>query len=387
MECQTVKAHLLWIAALCGLTLGSCSEAEKPLDPSGQAPTPSAGENSLLERFAQARQMSTTAPISPAKHFRLLGKITFHTANSDIEQDAELWLAGPHRMSFQLGTGGLLNDFRLFDAEHCWLKPAGGEFADYDPAELLTETILRWEVLRFPWGWEEALAATKLASADDLGVTLEKHSLQGPILLETDRNGLPKRVKLAGSSLALGDWKPAEQPQSLVPSTWQWQYQTGKRSEVFSSIRGHALFQDNAFRPVQGKNLTVDRLVSALDQDPSLGDEFGVMNLTLHYLQEKEHADFQGALVRGRWWQVGEQRYFVAALEEPQPSSGWRTSSNTMWLRWSTYANTSAADGIKSLTAVMAQTGFHATGDCWALLPPDGERNYRRVFLMPVAKD
>lgn len=394
-----MKPWLLCAAALCGIGLASCSDSENPPEPPGGAAsqtTKSSGENGaeqamrgngLLAKFANARAMSAAPPISPAKHFRLLGKINFHTKDGDIEQDAELWLAGPQRMSFQLGAPGLRNDFRLFDSKHCWLKPVGGDFQEYDPVELLTETTLRWEALRFPWGWEEQINAAELAHAENLEVTFERQTTQGPLRLETDRNGLPKRLKLAGSSLALSDWKSAEQPAHLQPHTWQWQYQAGKRTEHFTTMRGLALFQDNAFRPVTGEDLSVDRLVSALDHDPSLGDEFGVMNLTLRFLSENEHANFQGEIVRGRWWQVGEQRYFVAALEEQQPDHGWQSSSQNLWLRWSTYANTSVDSGIQSLTAVMAQTGYRATGDCWALLAPEEGHSYRRVFLMPVAKD
>jgi hypothetical protein len=380
MERKAVKTLLISAVLLCGFGFVSCSDGEN-------STVVSTAKSDLLARFAAARNMSVAPPISPAKHFRLLGSITFHTANGDIEQDSELWLAGPQRMSFQLGAPGQRNDFRLFDAKHCWLKAVGGTFQEYDPVELLTETTLRWEALRFPWGWEEQINAAKLMREEDLSVILERPTSQGLMRLETGSNGLPTRVKLAGSSLALSDWKAGERPEHLLPHTWQWQYQAGKRTETFTSIRGLALFQDNAFRPVKGEDLSVDRLVSALDNDPSLGDEFGVMELTLRFLSENEHADFDGAIVRGRWWQAGEQRNFVAALEEEQPDAGWQQTNHDLWLRWSTYSNTSVEAGIKSLTAVMEQTGYHATGDCWALLPPEENRNYRRVFLMPVAKD
>jgi len=133
--------------------------------------------------------------------------------------------------------------------------------------------------------------------------------------------------------------------------------------------------------------LAIGKLESALDDDVTLGDDFGVLELSLSYLTEDEQLAFDGTLPRGQWWQAGEDRMFVAAPDQEQPMDGWRSSGPKLWLRWATYSNITIATGIESLNAVMAQTGYHSTGDCWALETPDDGRAYRQVFLMPVAKD
>jgi len=379
-----------WFVAvgMIGVCWMSCGKSEAPKVPEGVAQTPAAGasENGLLQQLAAARNMFAGEPLSPAKHFRLLGKIIFHTSNGDIEQGSELWLAGPQRMSFQVGPERQRNDFRLFDSTHCWLKKVSGQFEEYDAAELTTETMLRWEVLRFPWGWQAQLAEIARAQSQDLRMTLERATTLGPLVIETDSHGFPARARLAGSSLSLGDWRAADEQQELMPHVWQWQYQAGKRTEHYDSVRARALFQDSAFRPVSGEKFPIGNLESAIATDANLSEEFGVVETSLFYLEEKAHANFQGSLANGQWWQVGSARFFVANVDENLPAD-WQRSANTTWLRWSTYADIKTADGIHSLTAVLEQMGYHATGACWALEVPPGKRSYRHVFLLPVAKD
>ena len=380
-----------WLVALGMAGVGgmSCAKSAAPHQAPGsveQAPLTGASNNGLLQQLAAARNQAAVEPLSPAKHFRLLGKIIFHSANGPIEQAAELWLAGAQRMSFQVGQERQRNDFRLFDAEHCWLKKVSGPFEPYDAAELTTETMLRWEVLRFPWGWETQLALLTRPQSQDLRITLERATPFGPLVVETDGHGLPARAKLAGSSLTLGDWRSADEQQESMPHLWQWQYQAGKRTEQYDSIRARALFQDSAFRPVSEEKFPIGNLESAIPTSANLSDEFGVVETSLFYLEEKAHANFQGSLASGQWWQVGNERFFVANADE-HLAAEWQHWPNTTWLRWSTYADIKTADGILSLTAVLEQMGYHATDACWALEAPAGKRSYRHVFLLPVAKD
>ena len=374
-----------WMGAfLCGLLLFGCGKEEV------ESSTPG---NSLLQQLAAARNMSAQETLSPAKHFWLLGEIRFHTDGGDIKQDAELWLAGAQRMSFQIGPPRERNDFRLFDAEHCWLKVVGGQFQSYDPTELLLETALRWAVLRFPWGWEQAVASAQTEATKGLRLSLQRSTPWGLMTLETDSLGLPLRASLGSSSVKLAGWKTALQIEALAPHQWSWQARSGKRSERFDSIRGQALFHDQAFRPVHAPALSIGKLESALQEDLSLGDDFGVLQLDLRYLNVEEYQALQEPLPRGRWWQVDEERFFVALPEAPKAALQqpvqvpWRNHKNQLWLRWSTYADVTVEKGIRSLAAVMEQTGYHATGPCWALEVPKDGRQYRHVFLMPVEKD
>jgi hypothetical protein len=398
MERQTMRLALTICSLLVGISAISCSDnKEAPVDPPTQddgtdAVVAVAVSNPLLDQLAAARQTPAKASIGPNQHYLLSGEINFHTANGDIKLASELWLAGPERMRFQLGEVGNYNTFSLYDPKNCWLKAGPREVVDYDAAELLTETALRWEILRFPWGWDNQLLLLNTAADSEpvgLDLVLERTTALGKLTLHLDSLGLPKFAALGGSAVDLSDWGSFDGQDKLVPKTWLWKYQAGKRTETIAEYLDGALFQDRAFLPVVKGSSEVGKVTSALGDERTLGDEFGVLTTSFRFLEEGQGVAQQAKLPEGEWWQADEQRFFILRHPDSELTKEW-TSSDTVskeWLRWSTYSKISRESGIASLESVMSQTGYHATGPCWAVVVPDDNRAHRSIFLMPVEKD
>ncbi len=408
MKFSGSKISLIGLVA-CLFTVGCSDDAPTPVDPpvqedgsnvdanangtgSAEGETQEAVPNALLEKLAAAREVPTKPSVGPNQHYRLSGEINFHTPDGDIALASELWLAGPERMRFQLGAAGNYNTFSLYDPKNCWLKAGPRAVVDYDAAELLTETALRWEVLRFPWGWEDQLilaAAARDSEPVGLDLKLTRESPLGPLTIELNSLGLPKFAALGGSAVDLSDWGTLQEQDNLIPKTWLWKYQAGKRTETVAEYRDGALFQDRAFRPVVKGDSKVGKVTSALGDQRTLGDEFGVLNTSFRFLDEEQGVAQQANLPNGEWWQAGEQRYFILRTPDAELSQEWPNSDTVSkeWLRWSTYSKISRESGIASLESVMSQTGYHATGPCWALVVPDDGRAHRSIFLMPVEKN
>lgn len=363
----------------------SCSDSKSSTEVATEA-------SLLLKKLAAVREMPATAPIGPNQHFLIKGDITFHTPDKDIKMASEVWLAGPERMRFQLGDFDTRNTFTLYDPKHCWMKAGAREVVEYDAAELLTETALRWEVLRFPWGWEDELAELSDnfdADRTDFKLSLTRESTLGELTIELDKTGLPKFAALGGSAVELSDWAKVNDKSSLVAKNWSWKYQAGKRTETIAMFREAALFQDEAFRPVVKNDSSVGLVKSGLDDERTVGDEFGILNMGFRFLNEEQATTKLASLPQGEWWQADEQRYFILRHPDPELTKDWSSSDTVsqLWLRWSTYSKVDRESGITSMKSVMSQTGYHATGPCWALDVANDGRARRSIFLMPVEKD
>ncbi|MDP7061963.1 MAG: hypothetical protein QF489_03400 [Planctomycetota bacterium] len=386
MERQTMSVLRLALGLLALVTAmltGSCS---------GQKRAEVAILNPLLEELAALRGMPATAPLGPNQHYRVTGEITFHMPDQDIKLPSELWLAGPERMRFQLGQSPKFNIFSLYDPDHCWLKAEQREVVDYDATELLTETALRWEVLRFPWGWDEQLLLIRAAADSEpvgLALKLMRPTPLGELTIELDDVGLPKYAALGESAVNLSEWNRLKEQSTLIPLQWLWQHQAGKRTETIVEFGEAALFHDRAFRPVTAGGTPVGQLQSALEDERTIGDEFGMLGKSFRFLEEESASAQVADLPAGEWWQAGEQRFFILRHPDPEVTAKWPSSESVskQWLRWSTYSKVSMEDGIASLRSVMSQTGYRATGQCWALIVADDGRARRSIFLMPVEKD
>ncbi|MHC4822941.1 MAG: hypothetical protein ACYTEP_02870 [Planctomycetota bacterium] len=356
----------------CGVTgvLGACGGQE--------APPPIVEERPPWSAFAEARGMPDFEPATPLRHFRLTGDAVFLQEDRRIPQQSELWLAAPDRMRFRLGAAGEApNIFLLSDIDHCWVKTPTTGFQDYPSLDLWKETLIRWHVLRFPWGWEDTIGLEEGLKRDFL---LETEL--GTMTLSTDASGLPQQVHLRENDLSLGDWKASEGNGYLVPHRWDWTSELGRRDEAYVIIRSGMLYLDSAFRPEEVSDVELARLGAA--EVEMNADNFDVVELELQYLTEEEWSAGSG-WAPGKWWQHdGERLYLYSVGVGPQETA--HRLRNRAYLWWATHQELDGKLALDQLNTVLPQLNVVQDGAIW-VLEQDRADAWRRGFLLPVVRN
>ena len=350
--------------------LGACGGQE--------APEPILEQRPPWSVFAEARGMPDFEPTTPLRHYRLTGDAVFFQGDREISQVTELWLAAPDRMRFRLGAAGEApNIFLLSDFENCWVRTPGKEFQEYPSLDLWKETLIRWHVLRFPWGWEDAVG---------LEVGLQRDFLLdtdlGTLTLTTNELGLPHEVQLRENILNLGDWQTADGSGFLLPMDWDWTSELGRRKESFSHARDRFLYLDSAFRPGESVSVELARLDVA---DVALNaDNFDVVELRLQYLTEEQWSAGSD-WAPGRWWTHDGERVYLFAVGVGAQESANRLEART-YLWWATHQEIAGPAALAQMEIVLPQLGVVQDGSLW-ILEQDREKAWRRGFLLPVAKN
>jgi len=388
---------------LCWLCLlAACGQAETPVQENNPEvaqqsqvePTPEPEPSSLLAQCAAARGFAESPPASGlAGSFFVRGELLFHLGGGaekggkSIDQDAELWLGGAGQLRFSLSKHGRTNLFLLADAKQSWVSVNGGEFRENPPEVLAEECRIRWEVMRFPWGWEESLAG---AQANEEGLySLQRSFGETTFHLDLDQDLLPQHASFGNAKVSLSDWRTAPASTSVYPHHWLWPNGEDRREERLTSVGEQAFFLDSAFLPPKAEDAV---LTQGGAPGPFTGTDMGDLSLvegTLAYLTEDDASTFGEDAPRGAWWRQGEDRFFLQAeqrlllADAPDGSSfPTRQQSAASWLRWTTTAAISDADALQRLEAVAKQQSLEADGPLWALITDRADAP--RVFLLPL---
>ena len=372
-----MKNRFWFTLSLVALFGGCADEAPEPVEVLQEsAPEPPAIELPLvapLAEYAEARGLPEKEPNGPDKQYRMVGNLVFHLNDQEVPQEGELLLGGSARMQFILKREGYYpNTFLLASPEASWVRFHNKEFEEYEPQDLWKESLIRWHVLRFPWGWQKT--------------EFEEFTLETPlgeITLEVNENLLPSRASLRSSHVALSEWKAAENSDATYPMHWDWTDESGRRVESFTSLHSRALFVDSAFTPKGGRR---DRsyLLAPDNETEMSGELLDFLRTGWQSVGVGEQMDSSsGAL--GHWYEhQGERRYVFEPGLEAQP--GAKVIAERDWLVWSTFQKTSSEEALAYLTSALPQLKATADGDLWAHIP-EQDRLERSVFVLPVLRD
>lgn len=383
--------------------LAACGQGETPV----QENDPEAGEETQVEQAAEPQPLSLMARCAEVRGFEesppdsglagsffVRGELLFHLqggaekGGKSIEQDAEMWLGGAAQLRFSLSKNGRTNLFLLADAKQSWVSVNSGEFRENPPEVLAEECRIRWEVLRFPWGWENTLANAQ-ANEDGL-YFLERSFGETLFRLELNQDLLPHRASFGKANCTLSDWRSAPVSTSVYPHHWLWPNGEDSREERLTSVGEQAFFLDSAFLPPKPEDavLTQGNETGSELSGGGMGD-LSLVEGTLAYLTEDDASTFGEDPPRGAWWRIGEERFFLQAeqrlllADAPDGTSfPTRQQSATSWLRWTTTAAISDEDALQRLEAVAKQQKLEADGPLWALITD--RANAPRVFLLPL---
>lgn len=321
--------------------------------------------------------MPEEEPRSPARHYFLDGKITFHLEDRAITQNGELRLAAGDRMRFRIRQGEEHpNIFLLADPDQCWLKTGGAAYRAYDPLDLWIETTMRWLLLRFPWDWEPA-TRTPLGpeGLNTLAADFVLTTALGEIHLETDAEGFPKVASLRGHSVRVDDWHMATPSGKLVPLHWDWTSEQGRREEQFERFRDRAVLVDSSFLPDSAKE-AMARAMPDAGNSAGTGDNLDVITLGFTYVE--------GPSPLGTRWTVsGEPRFVLQGSALERNTLPLQSMEARSWLAWGTQQVVSAEDAEDYLLSVLTELQLEADGPLWAQIDED-RPSRRRGFLLPV---
>ncbi len=325
--------------------------------------------------------MPVSPPRTPRQHFRLVGEASFFQGEQEIVLQAELWLAGPSRMRMRLGIPQQnVHLFWLFHPEQAWVQNNSSPAESYPSLDLWVDTLLRWHALRFPWGWEKALASSVKPS--QLAGDYQLETPLGLLLLSTNHEGLPTELALRETTVKLQDWQPATPSGALVPVQWDWTTPQGRRLEKYRNRSDQVLFLSSVFQPEVGNSkIFVAKFLP--DQTESSGDNLEVLELPLQYIKEKEWQQ-QEQWAPGNWWLHEGQRLYVFNIGVPTQAKAHQTSARK-WLSWSTNQDTSTKEALSYLQIALDSLQLKADGSLWSLEIPDSAHK-RRAFLLPVTK-
>ncbi|MGB0954135.1 MAG: hypothetical protein ACPG31_13015 [Planctomycetota bacterium] len=384
-----LAAYLFTLTAL----LSSCGKEEVPDDPTPS--TPPAAEVSTVQEpievpppvhpfaaYAEVRVMPEFEPRSPARHYFLQGKVTFHLPDRKITQNAELQLAASDRMMFRIRQAEEHpNIFLLADPDHCWLKTGGAEFQTYDALDLWIETTMRWHLLRFPWDFEDAIA-TPIGDADAaMAQDFVIPTLLGDLHLETNAEGFPVVVSLRAKTVRLDDWHMATPSGNLVPLHWDWTSEQGRREEQFEIFRDHSVIIDNAFTP-EGTGGGLRLTLPDAESSVGTGDNLSVVELALRYAETAPPLREDGTTSATLWRVQGEERYMLQESTSVEASAV-REVALRSWLAWGTKRKVTAAEAEEYLLSALPQLQLQADGPMWSQID-ESKPGRRRGFLLPV---
>ncbi len=323
------------------------------------------GADARLAELAAARRQSATPPAGPPGHLRALGTISFPGERGPITQSLELWCAGADRARYVMTAANGARNVFLLDAGRAWVSTSPAEWRDYEAAELAAEAAVRWELLRFPWGWEAEIAAAPAARI------FARATPVGEISIELAADGRPAAGACAGVRAAVQDWSTGDG--RALPAAWSWSGPSGRREESFHELRDDARFFDEAFRPpAAGGRVRAEA-----------SERLGVIAGRLWTFAA---APAEAPMDAPSWWRHGATRAAAVLLppEAAAPADG-IAAPGEWWLRWSFLGTAADAqqDGEQALR-VAQQAGLEPEGEVWVRETPADERTRGQIVLLPV---
>jgi len=355
----------------------------------------------LYAQCAEARHFSLAPPLSGiAGGFLLRGQLAFQqgggeeAGGSTVEQDGELWLGGPARLRFSLSGFGRTNLFLLADAEHSWVRVPGKEFLPNPPAVLAEECLLRWTIMRFPWGWEQELAAAEdpLSSSPSALLLLSRETPFGTLELTLDQDRRPLRASVGNAMAEVGDWRAAPATIAEYPHHWRWPSGDDLREEQFTALSDQAFFLDDAFRPPRADHeVDLKDLGKESQFDGEQLRDLSLREGSLAFLTEDDASTFDQDAPAGSWWRHQNRRYYLpseqslfATEAEDGTTLPYRHTEARQWLRWTTTTALNDETARARLEAVASQLQLESAGTLWSLITDRADAP--RMFLLPVRK-
>lgn len=393
MKSRALLSFLL--LAACGQAEPPVQEPDKPVEEAAETTVSEPEPLSLYAQCAEARGFPLTPPLSGiAGSFFVRGQLIFHFAGGELaggktfDQQAELWLGGPSRLRFALSKNANTNLFLLADPKQSWVSARGEAYRENPPQVLTEECLIRWEVMRFPWGWEEVL--TSAEANPDGSYTLQRLVDDKPLQLQLSAALLPAFASYGNARAELSDWRPAPASVSQYPHLWEWPNGEDLREEKLDLVVEQAFFLDSAFFPPAAEDSVLSQNQPELS--PFSGSDLGDLSLlegTLAYLTEEDASTFDDQAPRGAWWRQGETRFFLQAEQQLLLSDApdgatlpTRQLAASAWLRWTTTAAINDEQALERLVAIAKQQKKEADGPLWALITERAEAP--RVFLLPL---
>ncbi len=344
----------------------------------GESPAPDGRARCAL--LAAARHQGEVPPPGPAWHFRALGRVTFPAEPAPLQQDAELWIGGQDRIKFVMtaSDGGGRNVFLLDGGDGCWVRTDAEPWREWGSAELLAESLVRWALLRFPWGWEEEIRA----AAPDAAV-FARATDAGELALELDASGLPRAASCAGVRAEVSDWRVVHPGQRIAPFRWTWTGPSGRRTEEYDELREDARFFDEAFRPPPATGAGRARIAS------DAVERFGVIKARMW---RTPAASPDAAMDAPSWWRHAGERVAAVLLEPGAPAPAGDGAAEPValedewWLRWSFVGL--AADAAQAETELLRaaeQAGLTVRGQPWVREAAADGRAHGQIAVVAVA--
>lgn len=346
-------------------------------------PEPPTDGTSLYLALCAARGLPEAPPVSPRQHLHALGTVEFVGTGQVVTQRAELWLAGPERLRFQATAAtGTRNIFLLEAAGIGWANTAHDpkNWERYDSPEVAREARLRWELLRFPWGWREIVAA---AHADARSWT--RPEADGGIVIEIGEDLLPRMASYAGVEVTLRNWLPADDAPWRIARAWDWRGPSGSRAESYDEVDVQWLLFDDWFRPPAAGG-GPDRAYRAVGAEES----FSVVRATLWVIAAAPVLPDESGR---QWWLRDGERVAGVLLnpDSPPPAADGAQPPVAQpyehWLRWSFVSDPAGAHAAAAEIADVARAaGLRVLGPEW-LSEPDRDVNSVTILLPVQPKD
>jgi len=354
------------------------------------------GEPDAWALLSAARGGAVEAPRTPAQHLRAVGTVRFGDGEDAVEQDAELLLGGSARMRFRLEAQNARNVFTL-DGADCWLLAGDStEWQPYDAETLADETLLRWELARFPWGWERPLeAARQPGPGRDADGRYARRTARGTLLVDIV-DGRPMRLQLrdidaaldapARAEVGVEAWLPPGDNLRAQPMVLTWPQ--ARRLETWSEVTDRAMLLDATFRPPDAAAGDAMARPDLGEAGSDTGDRVSLQERTVSWLDEDAVATLAPAeRPNGHWWRVDDARRLVPAdpTRLAAAAAAALQSSTRRWLEWSFYARADGdAEDPTVLPQLLERAGTAADGEAWRLeVPADGRRRLH-VVRVPV---
>lgn len=341
---------------------------------SGCGADPAPVQATRAAQFAAVRGAVYPPPAGPPAHLRGIGRARFAAPQGVIEQDLELWVGGPGRGRWALTSpGNRARNLFLLDGDSAWLSRGDALWDAYPAAELAAENALRWEIVRFPAGWEEAVAAAPTTTR-----RFTRAAAAGDLTIEVDEAGLPLRGEYAGVTARVAAWGAGHgaAAAAVMPVGWEWHGPSGARAETWTELRADARFFDEAFRP------DADGAAPRVHGD--VGERLGVMEATM-WRAGAAHVD--AGMDDLSWWEVDGARVAAVLLPSgaPTPDAAAVAESPTRWLRWSFLGTArDARDAARQIEALAHGAGLAPAGRPWLRLTPADATARGQIVALPV---